>query len=79
MCAISYTILIRVLIAVGGKDSPLARAIGGDFKGWLSITLYVAGIIFSVVSGFISFALYVAVAVIWFLPDRRIERTIIKS
>jgi uncharacterized membrane protein len=79
MCAISYTILIRVLIAVGGKDSPLARAIGGDFKGWLSIALYVAGIIFSIVSGFVSFALYVAVAVIWFLPDRRIERTIIKS
>lgn len=79
MCAISYTILIRTLIAVDGRDSTLARAIGGDFKGWLSIALYVAGIIFSVVSGLISFALYITVAMIWFLPDRRIERTIAKS
>jgi len=79
MCAISYTILIRTLIAVDGRESTLARAIGGDVKGWLSIALYVAGIIFSAVSGLISFALYVTVAMIWFLPDRRIERTIVKS
>lgn len=78
MSAISYTILTRTIIAADGKDSVLARAIGNDYKGWGSLALYVAGIIFSVLDGFISFGLYVAVAVIWFIPDRRIERTIVK-
>jgi uncharacterized membrane protein len=76
LCAIAYTILARVLIAHHGKDSTLAIAIGSDQKGKISLLLYASAIPLAFVDPRISLALYVTVAVIWFLPDRRIEKLI---
>jgi uncharacterized membrane protein len=76
MCAISYTILVRILIAHGGQDSLLARAIGNDAKGWVSLVFYVAGIGAAAFMPLLSVAFYAAVAAIWLVPDRRIERVL---
>ena len=72
--AIAYTILVRVLIRDHGPDSRLARAIGHDVKGKLSLLLYALGVAGAFVHVWISDALYAAVAMIWLVPDRRIER-----
>lgn len=79
MAAVAYTILIRVLLRLHGNESLLAAAIGNDFKGWISLAIYVAGIAVSFLDGMAAFALYGLVALIWFLPDRRIEKRITKS
>jgi uncharacterized membrane protein len=78
MAAIAYTILVRLLIAEHGSDSTLARAIGGDLKGYVSLALCAAGVALSFVSSSGAFALYAVVALIWFIPDRRIERNLAK-
>jgi uncharacterized membrane protein len=72
--AISYILLERGIIAVNGRDSRLALAVGTDRKGKLSIALYLAAIVLAFVEAWIAIALYVAVALIWLVPDRRIER-----
>ncbi len=74
MCGLAYLILSQKLIALNGSDSPLARAIGRDIKGRISLMLYAAAILLAFVHHWISLALYVAVAIMWFVPDRRIER-----
>lgn len=74
--AIAYTILIRAIIAHHGKDSTLARAVGKDRKGNISIALYALGILLSLVNPAPGYAVYVFVALIWLVPDRRIERVI---
>ena len=79
LCAIAYTILAYILIASHGKDSTLAIAIGSDRKGKISLACYLAAIPLAFVDPRISLALYVTVAVIWFLPDRRIEKVIEKE
>ena len=71
--AVSYIILQRQIIAVNGPDSRLARALGGDRKGKLSITLYVAAIPLAFARPWAAIVLYVAVALIWLVPDTRIE------
>ncbi len=71
--AISYTILQRRIIAVHGHDSTLARAVGRDFKGKLSIALYVSAVVLAFVHPLIADAIYAAVALMWLVPDRRIE------
>jgi uncharacterized membrane protein len=76
LCAIAFTILVRVLVAHHGEDSTLAKAIGSDQKGKISLLLYAAAIPLAFMDPRISLALYVTVAVIWFLPDRRIERLV---
>lgn len=76
MCALAYSLLIRALIARHGKDSVIARAIGGDFKGNLSIGMYAAAIAASCALPAASMALYVAVALMWLVPDRRIENAL---
>jgi uncharacterized membrane protein len=76
LAAVAYTILVFAIIATDGPDSPLAKAVGTDQKGKISVALYASAIALAFVSPWISCALYVAVAVIWFIPDRRIERTI---
>ena len=73
MNGFAYTILARSLISYHGKGSALAIAIGRDFKGWLSVALYAIAIPLAFVNERISLALYVLVAMIWFVPDRRIE------
>ncbi|HXL73291.1 MAG TPA: TMEM175 family protein [bacterium] len=74
--AIAYTILVRAIIAHHGKDSTLAHAIGKDRKGNVSIALYAAGIPLSLVNPALGYSLYVLVALIWLVPDRRIEKVI---
>ncbi|MGH6864008.1 MAG: TMEM175 family protein, partial [Methylocella sp.] len=59
--------------ACNGADSTLARAIGGELKGKLSISIYAGAIGLAFVQPWIAIALYIAVAIIWFVPDRRIE------
>ena len=73
MSAISYTILQTTIIAGQGTSSKLARAIGSDFKGKLSLALYLAAIPLAFVHQLLSDAIYVIVALIWLVPDRRIE------
>jgi TMEM175 potassium channel family protein len=75
MAAIAYLILERALIAAEGDSSQIGKAVGSGRKEWLSLALYAAGIGAAfVVSPYVSVALYVAVAAIWLIPDRRFER-----
>ena len=74
MAAISYTLLLRALMAAPGQPSTLAVAIGGDRKGRASLAIYVLAIPIALVVPLLSLALYMVVAGIWFVPDRRIER-----
>jgi uncharacterized membrane protein len=78
LAAIAYTILQSSLIAANGSDSLLARAVGSDFKGRISVLLYAVAIGLAFVNQWISDAIYVANAAIWLIPDRRIERRIPK-
>ncbi|HYU78317.1 MAG TPA: TMEM175 family protein [Vicinamibacterales bacterium] len=71
--AIAYKILQTVIISAEGHASRLATAVGGDIKGYLSLLMYFAAIPLAFVHQIISDVLYVAVALIWFIPDRRIE------
>lgn len=73
MCAISYQLLQTTIISGEGDSSRLARAVGSDTKGKLSLALYIAAIPLAFVNEWISDAIYVTVALIWFVPDRRIE------
>jgi uncharacterized membrane protein len=73
MCAVTYALLVHVLTAHHKKNSELALAIGADTKGRLSLALYAAGIALAFAHPWLGFAVYVAVALIWFVPDRRIE------
>ena len=73
---IAYTILVLTLVALHGKDSTVAVASGRDFKGKVSIALYAAGIPLAFVYPFASCALYGSVAIMWLVPDRRIERAL---
>jgi uncharacterized membrane protein len=73
---ISYFVLSRLLIRHHGQDSVLAVAVGSDLKGQLSVVLYVAAIVASFWSTTVSLVVYGAVAVMWLIPDRRIERAL---
>lgn len=66
-----YAILARALIRANGPDSAVAAAIGSDRKGYASLALYAAGVGLAFVSPWIAYGCYVAVAVTWFIPDRR--------
>ena len=76
--AVAYFILVRTLIAVHGKDSVLANAVGSDFKGKISVVVYAAAIPFSFLSSWVACGLYVLVAIMWLVPDRRIEKTLMQ-
>lgn len=76
MCALSYTLLARFLIAYHGQDSTLARALGNDYKGTVSLILYAVAIPLAFVDSRISMSCYVLVSIIWFVPDRRIEKVL---
>ena len=71
---IAFVILTRVLVVHHAPDSPLARAIGHDRKGKLSIVGYVVAIVAAPWVPWLSIAFYVLVAAVWLIPDRRIER-----
>jgi uncharacterized membrane protein len=76
MAGLAYWILARTIVAAEGKDSLLAQAIGKDRKGSASILLYVIAIPLAFVSQWIALAIYVCVAMVWLIPDSRIERVI---
>jgi uncharacterized membrane protein len=73
LAAVAYGILVKAIIRANGPGSEVARAIGRDFKGNLSIALYVIAVGLAWVSPYIAYALYGAVSIIWFIPDRRLE------
>lgn len=74
MCALAYTVLARVLVHHHPENRALAEAIGIDRKGWASIGLYLAGIALALPFPLVGFVFYVIVAIVWLVPDRRIER-----
>jgi len=73
MCGLAFTILVRAILAAPGGNPVLKAAVGRDVKGWMSLVLYSVGILFTLVDHRISYLLYVAVATMWLIPDRRIE------
>lgn len=79
MCAISYTLLQNKIIKLEGKDSVLYKAIEKDTKGKISLICYVLAIPLAFVSPYISGFLYTTVALIWIIPDKRIENQINKN
>jgi len=74
MCAIAYTILARALVHHHGPNSALGVAIGEDVKGRVSLALYASAILLAFVNHWVSLGIYFVVAIIWLVPDRRIER-----
>ena len=74
MAAVSYMLLERALIACNGPQSKLATAVGHDRKAILSLALYFVAFTLAFVRPWIAIALYVAISMAWFLPDRRIEQ-----
>ena len=74
--AIAYTILVRALLALHGSGSLLAIAIGSDFKGKISIVFYLVAIALTLINNWIGFAIYMMVAIMWLVPDKRIERQV---
>jgi uncharacterized membrane protein len=76
MAACAYFVLSRLLIAQQGKDSALAVALGKDYKGRASLLLYILGVLVSFANAWIAVALYVFVAIMWLIPDRRVEHSL---
>jgi uncharacterized membrane protein len=76
MAAIAYWVLQQRIIAAQGEHSLLRQAVGRDWKGKLSPVLYVTGIGLAFLSPWLAVAIYVLVALIWLIPDRRIERVL---
>lgn len=76
LAAVAYYILAHVLVTLHGSSSALAKAIGRDFKNKVSVVLYLVAVPLAFVHTVIADALYVIVAIIWLVPDRRIERNL---
>jgi uncharacterized membrane protein len=76
MTAIAYTIFVQTILARQGRDSRLARALGSNRKGRISLVMYAAAIPLAFVRPWIAGALYITVALIWLVPDSRIERVL---
>jgi TMEM175 potassium channel family protein len=74
--AIAYFILTKVLISLHGADSMLATALGGDFKGKISIVICLVAIPLAFVNWWLSCGLYVLIAIMWLVPDRRLEKSL---
>ena len=76
LCSISYILLERLIIKCNGPNSKLARAVGEDLKSKVSMLIYLMAIVLAFVRSWIAIVLYMIIAMIWFIPDRRIERGI---
>jgi TMEM175 potassium channel family protein len=79
MAAIAYYVLELAIIRAQGADSILKKAVGRDLKGKLSPLLYILAIVATLISPYIAEAIYVAVALIWLIPDRRIENVLSRN
>ncbi len=75
--AIAYTILTTTLVSHHGQESPLAIALGRDFKGKISLAIYASAILISFINSWLACGMYALVSIIWLIPDRRIEKTLI--
>lgn len=75
--AIAYFILAQTLLSLHSQDSLLATALGQDTKGKASVIIYLVAVLLTAVNPWIAFALYIVVAVIWLIPDRRIEKALV--
>ena len=73
LCSTAYMLLERAIIKCNGPKSKLARAVGSDLKSKISFLVYALAILLAFVRTWIALALYVVIAMIWFIPDRRIE------
>ena len=73
LCGFAYWVLVHVLVACHGTESTLAKAVGSDWKGKLSLLIYAAGIALAFVEPRAACGLYAVVAVMWLVPDRRME------
>jgi uncharacterized membrane protein len=76
MPAIAYFLLQKAIVHQQGKHSVLANALGRDFKGKISVLLYAAAVALAFVDAWLSIAIYALVAVMWLIPDRRIEKVL---
>ena len=76
MPAIAYYLLQKAIMRKQGPDSVLANALGKDIKGKISPILYLAGIVLAFISPWLSITIYVLVAIMWLIPDRRIENVL---
>ena len=79
MAGVAYYLLARSLAGLHGKNSTLAEAFGRDWKGILSVIIYAVGIGLSFIKPWLGFAMYILVAAIWFIPDKRIENILAKE
>ena len=79
MAAVAYYVLQLTIIKRQGENSILAKALGADFKGKLSIVIYLLSILLVIVNPIISQALYAVVAFMWIIPDKRIERVLFEE
>jgi uncharacterized membrane protein len=73
MAGAAYRLLVIAIIRHEGKDSKIARAVGRDFKGMISVLLYIVGVALAFASAWPAYAVYAGVALIWLIPDRRFE------
>lgn len=78
MSGVGYYVLARALVKRHGEQSVLATALGSDVKGKISMAVYLLAIPLAFVSQWLALGLYIAVAVMWLVPDRRIERTMLE-
>jgi uncharacterized membrane protein len=76
MATVGCTLTGRAIIACNGRESPVARAIGGDRKGKISLLLYAVAVPLAFVAQALALACYLAVVLLWFVPDRRIEHVL---
>jgi len=79
MAGVAYWILARTIIATDGRDALLAKAIGRDRKGNLSVVLYAVAIPLAFVASWLAISIYVLVALMWVIPDKRIEKMMPES
>jgi uncharacterized membrane protein len=73
LCGVAYYILVQNLIRHHGRDSTLVKAVGSDFKGKISVVIYAIAIPLTYVNSWWAYGLYILVALMWLIPDRRIE------
>src|SRR6478735_6973526 len=76
LAAVAFFLLVHTLLRIQPDDAPLAAAIGNDMKGKLSPLVYLVSIPIALVAPLVAFALFVVVALVWIVPDTRIERTL---
>ena len=79
MAGVAYYILSRSLIKLHGKDSIIAKAVGKDFKGIISVVIYIIAVPLAFLNSWISITMYASIAAMWFIPDRRIEKVVVNE